>query len=169
MSRLDSFIRRLQAQRKCLDEAVELVAGLAGPALELGLGNGRTYDHLRARMPGRDIYVFERTVAAHPDCIPPDDRLFLGDVRATLTDARKQLEGQAVLAHCDIGTGDKQATVALAREISPLLAPLLAPGAVVVSDQAMVLPSAASLDLPEGVAEGRYYMYRMPPAQARSA
>ncbi len=81
MSRLDSFIRRLQAQRKCIDLAVELTADLPGAVLELGLGNGRTYDHLRDRMPQRDIYVFERSVAAHPDCIPPADRLFLGDVR----------------------------------------------------------------------------------------
>ena len=67
MSRLDSFIRRLEAQRACLDRAAALVAGLAGPVLELGLGNGRTYDHLRALLPGRDIFVFERAVSAHPE------------------------------------------------------------------------------------------------------
>ncbi len=53
----------------------------AGPILEVGLGNGRTYDHLRDLFPRRDIYVFERQVAAHPDCVPPDDRLFLGEAR----------------------------------------------------------------------------------------
>ena len=30
MSRLDSFIRRLEAQRRCLDHAGRLVADLAG-------------------------------------------------------------------------------------------------------------------------------------------
>ena len=44
MSRLDSFIRRLEAQRSCLETAVALVADLPGPILELGLGNGRTFD-----------------------------------------------------------------------------------------------------------------------------
>ena len=63
MSRLDSFIRRVTAQRTVLDHVCGLVEALEGPVLELGLGNGRTYDHLRALFPGRDIYVFERTVA----------------------------------------------------------------------------------------------------------
>ena len=48
------------AQRECLNWAAEAVAGVAGPVLELGLGNGRTYDHLRERLPEREIYVFER-------------------------------------------------------------------------------------------------------------
>ena len=73
MSRLDSVIRRLQAQRSCIDHAIGLIADNPGPVFEVGLGNGRTYDHLRDLFPGRDIYVFERQVAAHPDCIPPDD------------------------------------------------------------------------------------------------
>ncbi len=60
MSRLDSFIRRLKAQRACLGLAAELIRDVPGPLLELGLGNGRTYDHLREIMPGREIYVFER-------------------------------------------------------------------------------------------------------------
>ncbi len=81
MSRLDSFIRRLEAQRACLDMAAALVGGLDGPALELGLGNGRTYDHLRELCPDRQIYVCERSVAAHPDCVPPSEFLLLGDMR----------------------------------------------------------------------------------------
>lgn len=51
MSRLDSFIRRLQAQRDVLDWAADGVEDRAGLVLELGLGNGRTYDHLRERLP----------------------------------------------------------------------------------------------------------------------
>ena len=84
MSRLDSFIRRLEAQRACLELAADLVAGLDGEVLELGLGNGRTYDHLRKLFPHRKIYVCERTVAAHPDCVPPPELLLLGDMRETL-------------------------------------------------------------------------------------
>ena len=84
MSRLDSFIRRLEAQRACLNRAAELIRGVDGPILELGLGNGRTYDHLRALFPGRAIYVFDRAVLAHPDCIPPADMIRLGDFRETL-------------------------------------------------------------------------------------
>ena len=60
MSRLDSFIRRLAAQRACLDRAAALIDEIDGPVLEFGLGNGRTFDHLRERLPGRAIFVFER-------------------------------------------------------------------------------------------------------------
>ncbi|MCH8923260.1 MAG: hypothetical protein IIA67_08960, partial [Planctomycetes bacterium] len=70
MSRLDINIRRLEAQRACLNLAAEMIRDLPGPVFELGLGNGRTYDHLRAALPEREIFVFEREVAAHPDCIP---------------------------------------------------------------------------------------------------
>src|SRR5580658_1361624 len=114
MSRLDSFIRRLQAQRACLDRAAELVHGIDGFVLELGLGNGRTYDHLRELFPARDIYVCERRVAAHPDCIPPDHLLLLGDMFETLPAVRARLEGRVALAHFDAGTGDAAANLDLA-------------------------------------------------------
>jgi hypothetical protein len=52
-SRLDSFIRRLEAQRACLDWAAQEIAAVPGEVVELGLGNGRTYDHLRTRLGGR--------------------------------------------------------------------------------------------------------------------
>src|SRR5690349_25041692 len=109
MSRLDSFIRRLEAQRACLNRAAELIRDLDGIVLELGLGNGRTYDHLRELMPERDIYVCERRVAAHPDCVPPPERLILGDMRETLPAARTRLGGRVALAHLDAGTGDASA------------------------------------------------------------
>ena len=47
MSRLDSFIARMQAQRDCLNYLKPVIAAVPGPILEVGLGNGRTYDHLR--------------------------------------------------------------------------------------------------------------------------
>jgi S-adenosyl-L-methionine methyltransferase len=159
MSRLDSFIRRLEAQRACLNRAAELVSGLDGPLLELGLGNGRTYDHLRELFPEREIFVCERRVAAHPGCIPPDECLLLGDMRATLPAAR-WLEGRVALAHLDPGTGDIEASRALARELAPLVAPLLREHGILVSEPAVELPDLAELALPLGVACGRYHLYR---------
>jgi hypothetical protein len=160
VSRLDSFIRRLEAQRSCLNHAAVLIERLDGVVLELGLGNGRTYDHLRELFPSRDIYVFERRVAAHPDCIPPDDRLLLGDLREALPKVRSWLSNRAALAHLDVGTGDVAANRALALELVPLVAPLLREGAVLASDQVMDCPEFAPLPLPDGVAEGRYHLYR---------
>ena len=160
MSRLDSFIRRLEAQRACLDRAAELIAGIDGIVLELGLGNGRTYDHLRELFPGRDIYVCERQVAAHPDCVPPADRLLLGDLRETLPAARGRFASRVALAHLDVGTGDAAGNKVLAAELLPLVVPLLCAGGVVASDPVMDCPELAPLPLPDGVAPGRYHLYR---------
>jgi hypothetical protein len=160
MSRLDSFIRRLEAQRACLGLAAQMVRGLDGPVLELGLGNGRTYDHLRELFPERDIFVCERRVAAHPECIPPAEFLLLGDMRETLPVARGRLERRVVLAHLDPGTGDAGANLALARELALLIAPLLCLDGVLVSEPAIDLPELVALALPQNVASGRYHLYR---------
>ena len=121
MSRLDSAIRRLEAQRACLNLASELLADTPGPIFELGLGNGRTYDHLRERFPHREIFVFERKVSAHPDCIPDDDHLFLGDALEWLPAVTERFHGEVALAHADIGSGVVAANRALAARIAPLL------------------------------------------------
>jgi hypothetical protein len=161
MSRLDSFIRRLEAQRACLNQAAALIRDIPGPVLELGLGNGRTFDHLREILPGRDIFVFERAVAAHPDCIPSADRLILGDLMATLPEARARFPATAALAHMDLATGDIAASLRLAAAVAPLLAPLLCPGAVVISEPALTVPGWTAPELPQGVGEGRYHLYRV--------
>lgn len=162
MSRLDSAIRRLQAQRDLLNQAAQEIRSVEGVVLELGLGNGRTYDHLRAILPDREIYVFEREVRAHPDCIPDDEHLFLGEVIDNLGLAEQTLGGRAALVHADLGSGDKEANKAFARDIlSPALIPLLAKGAYVLSDQPLSLPGAVTLPLPTGMDPNRYHIYRV--------
>ena len=164
LSRLDSAIRRLQAQRTCLDWAMGEIGVTAGPVLELGLGNGRTFDHLRDRLPGREIFIFERKVAAHPDCVPDARHLLEGDFKDSLPGALARIGARAVLAHCDIGSGDAALTAALAAFVGPALAPLLAPGAVVAADQALDIPGCGAVALPDGVEAGRYHLYRKDPA-----
>jgi hypothetical protein len=165
LSRLDSFIRRLEAQRACLDRAAALIGdiagGVPGPVLEFGLGNGRTFDHLRAILPSRDIFVFEREVAAHPACIPSPDRLILGDLRETLPAARARFAGSAALAHLDIATGDTTASRVLAASLGMLIAPLMRQGAVIVSEPPLEVVGWRALDLPDGVRPGRYHLYRI--------
>ena len=84
MSRLESFIRRLTAQRDILDQVCAEVAKIEGPVLELGLGNGRTFHHLRERLPGRRIVAFDRALAAHSSSIPEAENLVLGEIRERL-------------------------------------------------------------------------------------
>jgi S-adenosyl-L-methionine methyltransferase len=161
MSRLDSFLRRMMAQRACLDAAAELVNDLLGPALELGLGDGRTYDHLRRLMPGREIYVFERELAAPADYLPPLPFLVLGDGRETLPLMSDRLTRSAVLAHFDMGSGVSAANDRLAAEIAPLLVPLMRSGAVVASNRPLDMPDYSAISLPMGIEEGRYHLYRV--------
>ena len=160
MSRLDSFIARMQAQRDCLNFLKPVIDALPGPILEVGLGNGRTYDHLRDLFPGRDIYVCEQRLAAHPDCVPPPERLILGDMRETLPAAHARLGGRVALAHLDAGTGDAAANRALAAELMPLVAPLLCAGGILVSDPPFDRADLESMALPGGIAPGRYHLYR---------
>ncbi len=161
MSRLESFIRRMTAQRDCLDAAADLIAGVPGVVLELGLGNGRTYDHLRKRLPGREIFVFDRQVNAHPDCVPDDGHLFLGDIEEQLPLAAARLGRTAALIHSDVGTGDRERNARLVAVLAPLMAQMLRPGGILMADQAMHREDWRALQLPGGVPAGRYFMYRM--------
>ncbi|MGI9500713.1 MAG: class I SAM-dependent methyltransferase [Geminicoccaceae bacterium] len=163
MSRLDSFIRRLEAQRAGLDLAAHAINDLQGSVLELGLGNGRTYAHLRARLPEREIIVFERGVRAHPDCIPDSEYLMLGAIEETLPAFAESRAGQAALVHSDIGTGDAARNRKLAAWLAEALPPLLRPGAWVVADQALQETSLARQPLPADVAVDRYFLYRHEP------
>lgn len=161
MSRLDSFIRRVSAQRDCLNMAVDMIADVPGSILELGLGNGRTYDHLRDLFPDREIFVFDQRVAAHPDCTPDDNHMILGDVTETLADAMSRIGAPAALAHCDIGSSRRDLNAKLVATIAPLVNALMAPGGLVCSDQEYTVSNWEAQPLPEGVNPGRYYINRV--------
>jgi hypothetical protein len=160
MSRLDSVIRRLRAQRACLNRAKDLIAGIPGPVLELGLGNGRTYDHLRSLFPDREIFVFDRQVAAHPDCIPDDEHMILGDIWETLPNALSRIGMPAALAHADIGTGDHAVNTRIAGFLGRTLPGLMAPGALILADRPLPMEEWREQELPSGVRRGRYFVYR---------
>lgn len=160
MSRLDLNIRRLQAQRACLERAAELVGDLPGPVFELGLGNGRSFDHLRQILPGREIFVFDREVAAHPDCIPDPEHLFLGDFRTTLPAAAARFGPVVALLHADFGSARPARDARLAAVIAGQLPGLLRPGALVAADRDVAFAGARALPLPDGFPAGTYYLYR---------
>lgn len=160
MSRLDLFIDRMVSQRACLNHAGALTAGMPGPVFELGLGNGRTYHHMCAILPARDIYVFERAVASHPDSTPPEDRVFSGDVFESLPAALAQFGPTARLIHADLGGHDAAKNDAFARRVSPVIAPLLAPGGLMVSSDRMYFDDLAEIALPEDAVPGRCFIYR---------
>ena len=128
--------------------------------LELGLGNGRTYDHLRFLFPDRDIYVFDRELASHPDCRPDEAHLFLGPMQETLVAAAERLGRTAVLAHADIGFGDPAATERNVLALGPKIPPLVRAGGLILCDQALDrFAGLTPAPLPDDVEPGRYHLY----------
>ena len=157
MSRLDSMLRRLAAQRDGLNWAAERIADLEGDVVDLGLGNGRTYDHLREILPERRIWVIDRVLQCHPSCTPPEADFLQGEAEPML---RKLADNGAriVLAHYDFGFGIKEKDVAEAARLSPLIAQMMQPGGLIVSGQPLV--GFAQLTGPATIAPDRYLFYR---------
>ena len=75
--------------------------------LELGLGYGRTCDHLRRILPEREIFDSDRRVRAHPEYVPDNAHMILSDVTDTLPAALERIGRPAALAHCDVGSGGR--------------------------------------------------------------
>lgn len=159
MSRLDSFIRRLQAQRSLLDWAAGILSPGSGLILEIGLGNGRTYDHLREKLPDREIYAFDRANNANPRSVPPADRLVLGEFAESLPAFARQHPAAAVLIHYDAGLGDPEANARQVRLMSRLIPPLAAAGALILSDQRLDNPQLQPQPVPVALPPDRYFIF----------
>ncbi|WFS01032.1 class I SAM-dependent methyltransferase [Rhizobium tumorigenes] len=157
MSRLDSFIRRLTAQRDILDHLTRDIAALEGPILELGLGNGRTFGHLRERFPGRRIIAFDRAANASAHSMPAPEDLVLGEIQQT---AQAFLGVDAALAHADIGTGYPDRDEITLRWLPQLMAGVLRSGGVAASGLPLVHAELQPFPLPDGIHEDRYFIYR---------
>lgn len=157
MSRLDSFIRRLTAQRDILNSIVGLVGPLEGPVIEFGLGNGRTYDHLREIFAGRRIIAFDREVRSYSASTPPAEDMVTGDIRET---GQRFLGVNAALAHADIGTGHDDIDAITLTWLPQLMVGVLAKDGIAVSGLPLDRSELQPLPLPAGVKDGRYFLYR---------
>lgn len=155
MSRLDSFIRRMTAQRDLLNMAARDPALPAGMVLEIGLGNGRTYSHLRELFPDRRIVAFDRALRAHSGSTPAPGDLVLGEIERT---AQAFVGQGAALVHADVGSGHDDLDAVTLRWLPGLVAGMLAPGGLAVSGLPLEVPGLVSL--PSGVEPGRYFLYR---------
>ena len=86
--------------------------------------------------------------------------MLLGELETTIPLAAQRLGAGAVLAHVDIGSGNREASLRLGEWLAGELPSLLAPGAIIVGDQPLPNASWTVVDLPHGVRPGRYHMYR---------
>lgn len=157
MSRLESMRRRLTAQIDGINWAADLVQDMQGDVLEMGLGNGRTYDHLRQEIPDRRIWVIDRILKCHPSCIPPAADFLQGEAEDMLS--RLADEGHKMaLAHYDFGHGVKELDVSEGAALSPYIAAVMAPGGLVLSQQPLI--GFTQIKGPDTVDPERYLFYR---------
>jgi hypothetical protein len=157
MSRLDSFIARMQAQRSILNHVCRNMPLPDGVVLEIGLGNGRTYDHIREIFPDRRIIAFDRAVGSHPASTPPAEDLVLGEISETL---KSVSAGSAAFAHADIGTAYRETDAETMRWLPRCLADALAPGGIAASGLPLQHADLEQIAVPDGIDPKRYYLYR---------
>jgi trans-aconitate methyltransferase len=161
VSRLDSFIRRMRAQRAVLEAAAVLVADRPGPVVDLGLGAGRTFDHLVALFPERPVFAFDSFIQAALPVLPAPERLVIGDIRETLPLALPRLGAPAALVHNDLGSADPVTNAAVAAWLAPAILAVARPDAIVVSSFPLPFPRARLLPLPAEVPPHRYAMQEL--------
>ncbi|MEP1354542.1 MAG: class I SAM-dependent methyltransferase [Tateyamaria sp.] len=161
MSRLESMRRRLSAQIDGINWAAALISDTPGDVLEMGLGNGRTYDHLRQEIPNRRIWVIDRVLEPHPSCVPPAEDFLQGEADDMLRQLAEQGHKMA-LAHYDFGHGVKELDVAEGGALSPLIAAVMAPRGLVLSQQPLI--GFEQIAGPDTIDPERYLFYRAPAA-----
>lgn len=168
MSRLDFHIEQKIAQRDSIDLAARRLAGRPGWIVEFGLGRGRSYSHLAARFPDREIYCFDREHATNPGWGPPPERVVLGDLATVLADPAVQarFHQRVILAHLDLAWGDSTDT-RLHRLVIDRTRDWLLPGAWILSDRTVALePGWALVSLPASEEVGyahRFHRYERRP------
>jgi hypothetical protein len=158
MSRLDTFISRMSAQRDILNHvAHDLGLPPEGAILEVGLGNGRTYSHLRQLFADRRVVAFDRALNAHRTTLPEGEDFVLGEISET---GKGFAGSEAALVHADIGTGYPDSEAIIVSWLPQIVADMLQTGGYAVSG--LPLKHARLEELPRlpTVEEGRYFMYR---------
>lgn len=156
MSRLDTFIMRMTAQRDILNFIGKDVVLPDGPVLEVGLGNGRTYSHLRELFPDRRIVAFDRKVGAHKSSIPPAENMVIGEIIET---GQAFVGCGAALVHADIGTGYQDQDAITLAWLPQMVVGMLAPGGYALSGLPLEAPELERLPIPAHLPPERYFLY----------
>ncbi|MGI9408374.1 MAG: class I SAM-dependent methyltransferase [Hyphomicrobiaceae bacterium] len=162
MSRLDDFVHRVTAQLAFINEATRLLDGVDGVVFEVGLGNGRTFNHLRNAFSDREIYVFDRTARAHADSTPDPEFMIEGQLIETLPEQVERFAGRVALIHSDIGNQSEKHCDNMKKLLSRTIAPALCPGGILLSDLELDIPTLTNMDQPANIGPGWYHAYRLP-------
>ncbi len=163
MSRLDRFIARMQAQRALLNQVCSELntdVALPGPFVELGLGNARTYDHVRERLTGRRIIVFDRSSDPKHGVIPPPADFCVGDIRETVRTYVEAGGAPAAVVHADLGDGSAAYNAELQSWLPDTCCLLLQPKGLVLSSTQLHDRRLRQLDVTADAKAGFYFSYR---------
>ena len=68
-----------------------ILVALFAPVIALGIGNGRTLDHLSVLFPERKVFAFDNVLHSAIGVLPPADQIVMGDIRETLPFALPRL------------------------------------------------------------------------------
>jgi hypothetical protein len=153
-SRLDGFIDRMKAQRDCLDAAGAALSLMPGDAVELGVGAGRTLDHILGRCPGASVHLFDWKIGRVTAPVVPH----VGDIRETLPAHAAANRGRAKLVHSDV-VGGPEADPRLMLDLADQIVRLLASGGFLVSNTETLHGELRPLALPKGIRKRKYFMY----------
>lgn len=161
MSRLDDLVRRMQTQRSVLNRAIKRVReqNLSGMIIELGLGSGRTFDHLRENFPGREVITFDWEMEATKDCVPLKNQFVKGEIEKTFPKFALGKESSCALLHIDIGTRDRERDAKLYSFLSEKIVSILCDGGYVVSDRELVSLKLDPQDTTQDQLEGWPYFF----------
>jgi hypothetical protein len=154
---LERTLYRLRAQYATLALAVDRLPVKNGIVWEIGLGKGRSYDHLRRLLPEADIFAFDREVVSVPDCTPPADRLIVGELSETLPQMAARHENAVTLVHVDVGPEPLRSSTREALERA--IARVLAPGGFAASGSPLSLPDSVASPLEAGAIAGGYILW----------
>jgi hypothetical protein len=124
------------------------------------LGKGRTFDHLRHRLPGRAIFAFDRFRHAPPGYGPDETHFVAGEFRQTLPAAAERLGRVGILAHADFGSPDRRHDASQAAWLGPLIAPLMQPGGLVLADRPFDVPGWQPVKVPGMGEDWPYFLWR---------
>lgn len=162
MSRLDAFVQRVTAQRDLINAAARVLHDVDGVVFEVGLGNGRTFDHLRDVFADREIYVFDRKARAHADSTPAPEFMIEGQLQDTLPELVQRFAGRVALVHSDIGNQSPVHCENMKRLMNSTIGPALCRGGVLLSDLQLDVPDLRPMERPDWIEHDWYHAYHAP-------
>ena len=158
MSRLDSFINRMSAQRDLINHVRDQGdLPKEGVVFEIGLGNGRTYSHLRECFADRRVIAFDRKLAAHASATPDPQDFVEGEINET---GQAFIGWNAALVHADIGTGYDDKDAITLTWLPQMVAGMLQSGGYAVSGLPLEHPDLEAQPQLPTIKPGRYFHYR---------